>query len=131
MESCMKLVHEFERNLAKQKARKAAEAKEKNLLSFSEAVPLTPGGRPIRNSALRAIDQVKEWVGGGVKRGLEDDDDDDDDVKKVDYDATPRRKMKVNPYMVANAKGVQRVDARNHPNLSSGKSLQIKTIKWR
>lgn len=120
MENCMKLVHEFERNLAKQKARKAAEAKEKNLLTFGESVPLTPGGRPIRHSALRALDQVKEWVGGGVKRSIEEDDDEDEDVKKTDYESTPRKKYQRNPVIVANAKGMHRVDARSVPNLSSG-----------
>jgi len=57
---------------------------------------------------------VKEWVG---KRGRDTDEESGDDDPTYKKKMTPTK----NPVIVANAKGVLRVDPKQVPNLSSGK----------
>ncbi|KAL0268260.1 UNVERIFIED_CONTAM: hypothetical protein PYX00_010275 [Menopon gallinae] len=136
MGTCTKLVQEFERNLARQKARKALEASKmpKNVIKIEELVqnssPQNTSSRPVRTSAKKALDQVKEWVNMGTKRKYESEEESDADdpkPKKQDNELTTLFKKKVlgnsnakTPVLVANSKGVVRVDPEQVPNLSSG-----------
>lgn len=80
------------------------------------------------------MDQVKEWVNMGTKRKFESDDESDEEPKpkkQDDITSMIKKKMMGNanakpPVLVANSKGVVRVDANRVPNLSSGKYFNQK-----
>lgn len=171
MGTCTKLVREFEKNLARQKARKAIEASKihKNVLKIEELVqnstpqkyvfceklktnflsflshlfeniiPFIFSTRPIRTSAKKALDHFKEWVNIGTKRKYESEEDSDADDPKPKKQDTPdlsnlfKKKILGNsnsktPVLVANSKGVVRVDPEQVPNLSSGELLSFKNL---
>ncbi|XP_018320304.1 uncharacterized protein LOC108733589 isoform X2 [Agrilus planipennis] len=89
LDSCKAMVEEFEENLRKQKAAKAAKAALERKSSFMETFERTPGGRPQRTSKQKALKQVKSWCGdisegdeGSLKRKSFSDDDSTDSFEK-------------------------------------------------
>lgn len=105
-----------------------------SVLIFVIFVLFSASTRPIRTSAKKALDHFKEWVNIGTKRKYESEEDSDADdpkPKKQDtQDLTNLFKKKIlgnsnskTPVLVANSKGVVRVDPEQVPNLSSGSFL--------
>ncbi|XP_075237257.1 chromodomain-containing protein chromator isoform X3 [Lycorma delicatula] len=104
MSTCKHLLKEFEVNLAKQQAIKSGSGITKSTSSVlgqkksdinqpgtSNIIPATtPGGRPVRSSKQKALDQVKVWCGSmiktpdsdliGKRRSSDMDSDDDEDL---------------------------------------------------
>lgn len=162
MNTCKHLLEEFERNLAKQKEKKAAQAAAEQAskrLAAAVAVKQTPptppilsaiAGRPVRNSKIKALGQVKAWCGSMTedetgKRKASDSDGDDDPAEKKskrdtdgnwsggEWESTGLNGSDLNktksspaPVLVAHAKGVVKVDPTQMPNLKSGVYIMSK-----
>lgn len=81
---CKRLVDEFERKLEEIRKQKAAKLMKSDIPNLTSS-----GGRPIRSSKARAMNQVKQWVGTisdhedtGSKRIYSDSDDSDEGYEK-------------------------------------------------